>query len=165
MGSRLDRKLWTNIHATSLGVFSPSEFKASLDAGADPWVSYEDAMGRRVSLLEGLCRADTVDRERMLSFWINRVGAPDASPDKVHALHCLPLQCSLNAIEKLVLAGASVVALNKEGKTPLENFASRLHLDAPYNRNAVNWKAVLLLRSHSKEGLSNLILTDRNWSF
>lgn len=159
MGSRLDRQLWTKIHAASLRVFSPSEFKASLDAGADPWVSYEDEKGRCVSLLEGLCRADTVEREHMLSFWIDRVGDPDASPDKIPALHCLPVQCSPNVIDKLVLAGASVGALSKEGKTPLESFISKLHQEAPYN-----WKAVLLLRSHSKESLSSLKLTDRNGS-
>jgi hypothetical protein len=154
MSSRLDRQLWSKIHARSLGDFTPSQFQSMLEAGANPWVGYDDRQGRRVYLLEGLCRADTADRQRMLSLWLSWVSHPDDSPSKTPALHCLPIECSLNAIDALIAAGASTRALNEHGKTPLEDFIARLHYQA-----SGNWKAVRLLCEHSKEMLSNLDLS------
>ena len=154
MGSKLDRQLWSKIHAKSLGSFTPAQFQSSLDAGADPWISYEDGAGRPVSLLEGLCRADVVDREMMLTLWIKRVGNPDAG--KLSALHCLPVPCSLNAIDKLVSGGASPLALNEKGYTPLEGFVEKLL----YQGEDTQWRAAELLRSHSGERYSSLRVLD-----
>lgn len=157
MGSKLDRQLWSKVHSKSLGSFTPGQFQSFLDAGVDPWISYEDGAGRSVSLLEGLCRADVVDRQMMLALWIKRVGNPDGTLGKPPALHCLPVPCSLNAIDKLVSAGASPLALNEKGYTPLEGLVGRLL----YQADDTQWRAVELLRSYSKESYSSLRVLDK----
>lgn len=91
----------------------------------DPWTKYTKR-GKKLGIMELLCSGHSADLLPLLDAWLRHVGNPDNAPDNLPAFHRIPLDSSINAMERLVKAGADVDARDANGASVVERFVRDL---------------------------------------